>query len=163
MKVNLSELLKIQKTIDASADQLIVGFNIKVFSLLDTFGYWRWDTKEISIKRDDAIESLVDVLEMFIGLLLNTQYSNPTKNVLETYEQEIIDTFENLKDIQKEVPIYEPDLMRNWTVLIATDNETGNTISTMQRMSIILFMVETIFHDLDWQEIIDAYRNKHIA
>lgn len=99
---------------------------------------------------------------MFTGLLLSTQILNKDKNILETYEKEIIDTFNNLKNIQRDVPIAHFDLIKNWTILIGTDNETGNTISTMQRMSIILFMAEMFFDDLEWEEIIDAYRNKQI-
>lgn len=162
MEVRLSELFKLQKPVSASADQLIVGFNIKTFNFLDILGYWRWDIKEFSVKRNELIDSLVDVLDIFTKLLLNTQYSNPVKDVLNGYEEEIVNTFEGLKKVQKEAPIEQFDLIKNWTVLIGTDNETGNTITTMQRMTIILFISETLFWDLEWEEIIYAYKNKQI-
>lgn len=41
MEVRLNELFKIQKDIEATADQLIVAFNIKTFNFLDRVGYWR--------------------------------------------------------------------------------------------------------------------------
>lgn len=50
---------------------------------------------------------------MFTGLLLSTQILNKDKNILETYEKEIIDTFNNLKNIQRDVPIAHFDLIKN--------------------------------------------------
>lgn len=101
---------------------------------------------------------------MFVSLLIRTEQINlakKEKSSLDEYEKEIINTFETLKQIQKESPIDEFDLIKNWTLLIGTDNETGNNIATMQRMSIMLFMSEILFWDLKWEEIVDVYTNKH--
>lgn len=174
MKINLLELVDIQKEVDevikeklskpVTNEGLVLAFNVELFEYFNEIGVWKWWKHSHEIKKDRVLDELADLFAFFLSL---TNSQNAMREAIgeegfsKSIEDEvnrIYESFkENLRDLKEEFSNQE--LVRDIILYIGTDNETEGVFTT-ERFALAIFIAKLLYEDITWEELADAYREK---
>ena len=98
------------------------------------------------------------MLQMFNSIIITAEKSNLAKNKeMPNYELELNSIIEALIKTNEEHPVERETLIKNWIILIGTDNETQQTLSTIQRMAIAIYLLYLIAPEAFWEDLEKTY------
>jgi hypothetical protein len=167
MEIRLKSLIEWQKIhsnpITSTADQLIIKFNIALFDLFDSLDMWKFEKPIISdVDETLVFYNYVELLMCFTSLLIKTEDLNLMKNEnsIASFEEELQKIYEILSAEKQDID--KAKLVSNWIVLIGTDNETGHTTATTQRMGILTYLMSLVLTDFTWESVELAFMKEFI-
>jgi hypothetical protein len=81
------------------------------------------------------------------------------ESIVEAYERDVKQVYEDLQFVKSEGQD-AIEHARNLILIIGTDNETESITSSIHRFAISIYIVELLFEDITWEEIVEAYKAK---
>lgn len=166
MKINLMDLLKIQKEVDAvirekslnpSAPEIILAFNVEFFELINEIGVWKWWKHSHVPKRDRILDELADCFAFYLKLLNTFEgVEEDFAKFIENVEEEVSWVYKNYKGAIGE------ESLKDFIMVVGSNNEVpeSDKISTTERFGFAICAVESVFPDITWEEIKQAYQQK---
>ena len=174
MKINIRELITIQQEVNRKIkekasdaitnEQFILAFNIELFEYFNAIGIWKWWKHSHEIKKERVLDELADCFAFFLSLLDNQIELDSGKeegdSIIDKVEKEIQHYLGVLDGFRTDTDLTVNEIVTDLITYIVTDNESENSIFTVERFAVAIFIGITLFPGITWEEITKAYKEK---
>lgn len=169
--IKLADLLKIQAEVDAVVGQkapdvrmeeMILAFNVEFFEFINEVGIWKWWKHSHVPNRARILDELADCFAFFLKMANAYFALSDPKISIEEMEQQISQTIAHYHNFLEEKGSGTLDRVKTLSILFGAENELEDAVSTttLDRISIAIYIAWLLFEDATWDDITDAYKLK---
>lgn len=169
MKINLKDLVGIQREVDArikenwnrpvNAEGLILAFNVELFEYFNAIGVWKWWKNSHVVDRDRVLDELADLFAFYISLV-NLKEDIGDDKIVGVVEEELNLFYEKFDSYAKSSALPHKELVVDFITYVAVDSEMDYAITVTERFALAIYLSTLLFDDVTWDEITEAYRKK---
>lgn len=169
MKINLRELVDIQKKVDerikenwnrpVDAEGLILAFNVELFEYFNAIGIWKWWKNNHKIDRFRILDELSDLFAFYISLM-NLKIEVGGKDIVDEIEEDIEMLIERFSSYAESSDLSQKDLIIDFITYVATDSEMDYSVTITERFALSIYLSTLLFEGITWDEITEAYHYK---
>lgn len=172
MKIELQGLMTVQREVNAKireklsktpeADDMLLAFNTELFEYFNAIGTWKWWKHSHKIDRERILDELADCFAFFLSLIdIENEVAllQEKGEVITGIEEEMNEIFTSLNRMLSETDQDRTDIINDLMIYIGSDNEIQSVL-TIERFTIAIFIATVLFYDITWEEMTDAYLKK---
>ena len=173
IEIKIKDLLELQKQVNNKiaekapekpiAEQYILAFNVEFFEYINAIGLWKWWKHSHKIDRERILDELADCFAFYLSLM---QLEEEVKGIeiIDTFEIEMNDFLNTLRKWREESGMEDnKSAIIEMITFVASSNELGQDIVTIQRFTIAVFLAELLFEGITWDEMVEAFRKKSMV
>lgn len=172
MRIRITNLIEIQEEVnkkvrekldrDIQSDDFMLAFNVELFEFFNAIGTWKWWKHSHNLDKEKILDELADCFAFFLSIVIvenNASILRDEGEIIEAVERDLNDIFRNLESNMEENDISDATIINDLMLYVGTDNEVQGVL-TVERFAIAIFIISLLFKDLEWKDLVDAYKKK---
>lgn len=172
MEIDILSLITIQQDVNRKireklsrppeADEMLLAFNTELFEYFNAIGTWKWWKHSHQLDRERVLDELADCFAFFLSLIdIENEVAllQDKPEIISDVQIEMNEILQTLQKMLNETDQDREDIINDLMVYIGSDNEM-EPVLTIERMTIAIFISTVLFHDITWEEMTNAYRQK---